>query len=407
MDVDKGLREAVHAVSKQVAEQVSFSTALEERIRKEMKKQKKSRRKTAMMGGTIAACLVATIWIGQQQGMFTMDGTHASQTPSSEQINRQKANVSAKEAFAPLFSAVPELEGLRLEERGGVSDIKQVALLNGDRYEGEFAYNTTTGQIQWYRFEKGEAGKGELPVLEAAEQKAIIFLASVIGEESNQYIFKSAGELTDKGMRNGSWINVSFQKEQEGARVPFDIISVQIDSKGQVAFFGRTSKEEQELLGKLTKSLPELNPSPSLDNKSMYYGGFELMLGGADDDLNQAFISVSGKAEDFRTYRLIPEVGSWKEAPEALAKEKASRFLEEVLGADSKNYRLSYKNDSIEYQRYDNEFPVKNDTIRISVNQAGRIINYSKEAMKKHEMATFPETGSGTFLSGEIKKQGR
>lgn len=32
-----------------------------------------------------------------------------------------------------------------------------------------------------------------------------------------------------------------------------------------------------------------------------------------------------------------------------------------------------------------------NDTIRISVNQAGRIVYYSKEAMKKHELASFPD----------------
>ncbi|GIO07165.1 hypothetical protein J31TS6_31930 [Brevibacillus reuszeri] len=392
MDVDKELREAVHATSREVAEQISFSAALEERIRKEMKRQTKSRRKTVVMSGTIAVCLAAAVWIGQQQGMFTMEGTRASQTPSSEQTNEEKANVSAKEAFAPLLSAVPELAGLRLEERGSVRDIKQVALLKGDRYEGEFAYNTTTGQIQWYRYEKEEAREGDLPDLESAMQKAIAFLASVLGEESKQYAHISSHKLTDEGMRNGTWMNVTFQKEQEGARIPFDIISVQIDSKGQVAFFGRTNKEEQELLGKLTKSLPELNPSPTLDNKSMYYDGFEIMLGNADDDdWSQALISVSGKAEDLRTYRLTQEVGIWKEAPEALAKITANNFLQDMLGADSKNYRYSYKNDSIEYQRYYNELPVMNDTIRISVNQAGRIVYYSKEAMKKYELASFPD----------------
>ncbi len=239
------------------------------------------------MSGTIAACLAATVWLGQEQGMFTMEGTRASQTPSSEQTNTHKVKVSAKEAFAPLLFTLPELAGLRLEERGSVSDIKQVALVKGDRYEGEFAYNTATEQIQWYRYEKEEAREGELPDLKSAEQKARTFLASVLGEESKQYTVKSAGELKDEGMRNGSWINVSFQKEQEGARIPFDIISVQIDSKGEVAFFGRTNKEEQELLGKLTKSLPELNPSPTLDNKSMYYNGFEIMLGNAESGITQ------------------------------------------------------------------------------------------------------------------------
>ena len=404
MDVDKELREVVHATSKEVAEQVSFSATLEERIRKELKRQTKSRRKTVVMSGTIAACLAAVVWLGQQQGMFTMEGTRASQTPSSEQTNRQKVNVSAKEAFAPLLSTLPELAGIRLEERGSVSDIKQVALLKGDRYEGEFAYNTATGQIQWYRYEKEEAREGKLPDLKSAEQKARTFLASVLGGESKQYTVKSVGELKDEGMRNGTWMNVTFQKEQEGARIPFDIISVQIDSKGQVAFYGRTNKEEQELLGKLTKSLPELNPSPTLDNKSMYYDGFELMLGGADDDLNQALISVSGKAEDLRTYRLTQEVGIWKEAPEALAKKTANNFLQDVLGADSKNYRYSYKNDSIEYQRYYNELPVMNDTIRISVNQAGRIVYYSKEAMKKHELASFPDGKSAVSVE-KAKKE--
>ncbi|GED66414.1 hypothetical protein BRE01_01160 [Brevibacillus reuszeri] len=406
MDVDKELREAVRVASRQTAEQVSFSSALAGRIQKEVANQKKARRKTAVMSGTIAACLAAAVWVGQQQGMFTMEGTGASQTTITEQTNTQVKNkVTAQEAFAPILGAVPELQGLRLEERGNVGDIKQVALLKGDRYEGEFSYDATTGQIEWYRYEKEESREGKLPEMMVAQQKAITFLQSVLGVESKQYAPISTHKLTDEGMRNGTWMNVTFQKEQEGARIPFDIISVQIDSKGQVAFFGRTNKEEQALLGKLTKSLPELNPSPTLDNKSMYYGGFEIMLGNADhEEWKQASISMTGKAEDLRAYRLIQEGATWKEAPEALAKTTANDFLQDMVGADSKNYRYAYKNDTVEYQRYYNDLPVMNDTIRMSVNQAGRVVYYSKEAMKKHELASFPDAISALSEEKAIKE---
>ncbi|EJL41264.1 hypothetical protein BAG01nite_15020 [Brevibacillus agri] len=63
----------------------------------------------------------------------------------------------------------------------------------------------------------------------------------MVGEEADVYERQATEVYADEHWRNRTWMNVSDQRMENGKPVPYDVLTVQVDKRERVAFYGRRS----------------------------------------------------------------------------------------------------------------------------------------------------------------------
>ncbi|MFS0917201.1 YcdB/YcdC domain-containing protein [Brevibacillus sp. 179-C 1.1 NHS] len=397
MDVDKQIREAVRDGSQESVEEVRFTKEMELRIRGAIAKDKHKNRNRIFMAGSLAACLAVTAVGMQQQGWFppqmpsgknlanavAANGTDKKNT----EANQNSVKVAPEEAILPLKKALPALSKMTIRVDSTRHSITDVTLLEGDNARATVAYDTQTGQIESFMIEgerldpdpddREEQQAVTLPSAKTAESVARVFLQDFLGEESKAYRHIGTEVYRNDYWAEGEWMSVNYQRMENGHPVPFDIMSVRVNSKEQVAFFGRINKSEQAFFTKLTDALPDMNHSLLLFDKAKNSDGMSLDVGKVNKVGHQASLRIVGNGQALEFYSV--EKKDEKKAEGEKAKEQERQFLSKLLGADSENYRLADESKPGLYQRYHNGLPVLSDVIRISTDEAGNLLFFNKE----------------------------
>lgn len=401
MELDQGLREAVREAGKAAASEVKFTREMEERIRMEVGKKKHKNRNRVVMAGSLAACLALTV-LGVREGFLPSmspqkNGTSTAAANQTDKTAEQA--VSPEQALAPLKKAVPELGGVTLRKGETLDGVALVTMLQKDRAIGQVAYDTRTGRIESYLLDASNDGEKTTIAPAQAEKVAQAFLQTALGEEAKAYAHQATEVYADEDWRNGTWMNVSYQRLENGKPVPFDVLTVQVDKKERVAFFGRLNEQEQKLFAKFAASVPELNPSPVVYNKQLTRDGWALVLGKVNDEGKTAMVSEIGNGQDIDLYRIQRDRNEEAQKPNAAeALKQAKQLLGRLLGADSANYRHVESNSAEKFMRYHSGLPVMNDVLDIELGSSGRLLMFSKPT-RAYPPSSFPDASEAVAKS--------
>ncbi|MGG4443581.1 YcdB/YcdC domain-containing protein [Brevibacillus fortis] len=417
MDVDKQIREAVQSASEESVEEVRFTKEMESRIRGAIAQNKHKNRNRLFMAGSLAACLAVTAVGLHQQGWFPQmpsgkNITNAVATTTTNkkntEANQNSVKVSPEEAVLPLKKTIPALSKMTIRVDRTSYGFSELTLLEGDTERANVAYDIQTGQIESFTMigDRTEQKDAKLPSAKSAENAAKAFLQVFLGEESKSYQHIETQIYTDEHMVKGPWMSVNYQRMENGQPVPFDVLSVGIDQREQVAFFGRLNKSEQDFFTKLTDAVPDLNPSLLLLDKEKNHDGMLVILGKMNKEGHQVSLVIYGKGQALESYMLLyrdeKEAASRKEAEGAKALEQERQFLNKLLGADSENYRLLDGNNPGLYLRYYNGLPVLSDEISIVTTDSGHVQYFRKEPVP-FEPSRYPDVS--TAVSEEVAIQ--
>lgn len=417
MDVDKQIRGAVRNGSQESVEKVRFTKELELRIRGAIAQEKHKNRNRIFLAGSLAACLAVTAVGLQQQGWFPPQmpsGKNLANAVAANEMNaeaeQKRVKVSPEEAILPLKKALPVLSKMTIRvdsTRHGISDL---TLLEGDYARASVAYDAQTGQIESFMIEgerldadpddREEQQAIKLPPAKTAENVASAFLQALLGEESKSYQHVATEVYRNDYWAEGEWMSVNYQRMENGESIPFDMMSVRINHKEQVAFFGRINKSEQAFFTKLGEAIPDLNPSLLLFDKEKNSEGMSLDVGKMNKAGHQATLRIVGTGQAMEFYSIEDKE---KEAEGEKAKEQERQYLNKLLGADSENYRLKNESKPGLYQRYHNGLPVLSDEIRISTDEAGNLLFFNKEPFT-FEASQYPDVSTAVSEEVAIKE---
>ncbi|TQR37954.1 YcdB/YcdC domain-containing protein [Brevibacillus brevis] len=418
MDVDKEMREAVRSASEESVEEVRFTKEMELRIRGAIAQNKHKNRNRIFVAGSLAACLAVTAVGMHQQGWFPQlpngkNGTNAIATTATKTNNKEadpnSVKVSAEEAILPLKKVIPALSKMTIRVDRTSYGFSALTLLEGDTARANVVYDTQTGQIESFTIDgdRGEQKEEKLPSAKTAEKAASAFLQAFLGEESKTYQLVETQIYTDEHMVKGPWMSVNYQRMENGQPVPFDVLSVGIDEREQVAFFGRLNKSEQAFFTKLTDAMPDLSPSLLLLDKEKNHDGMSFILGKTNKEGHEVSLVIAGNGQALELYRLLfkdeKEAASQKRADGAKALEQERQFLNKLLGADSENYRLLDANHPGLYLRYYNGMPVLSDEISIITTDSGHLEYFSKE-LESFEPSQYPDVSTAVSEEEAIKE---
>ncbi|KZE52869.1 hypothetical protein AV540_09655 [Brevibacillus parabrevis] len=401
MELDQGLREAVREAGKAAASEVKFTREMEERIRMEVGKKKQKNRNRMFMVGSIAACLAVTAWGVQEGGMLPLSpqGSEVSVATANNTKKTTGNEISPEQALAPLKKAVPELGSITLRKAETLDGITLVTLLQKDRAIGQVAYDTQTGRIESYLLDASNDGEKTTIAPAEAETVAQAFLLTALGEEARAYEHQATEVYSDEDWRHGTWMNVSYRRLENGKPVPFDVLTVQVDKKERVAFFGRLNQQEQKLFAKFAAAVPELNLSPVVYNKELTKDGWALVLGKVNDEGKTAMVSEIGNGQDIDLYRIQRDRNEEAQEPnQAEALQQAKQFLGRLLGADSENYRHVESNSAEKFMRYHSGLPVMNDVLDIEMGSSGSLLMFSKPT-RTYSPSSFPDASEAVAKS--------
>lgn len=418
MDVDKQMREAVRSASEESVEEVRFTKEMELRIRDAIAKNKHKNRNRIFVAGSLAACLAVTAVGMHQQGWFPQlpngknvtnaIATTATKTNNKE-ANQNSVMVSAEDAVLPLKKVIPALSKMTIRVDRTSYGFSALTLLEGDTARANVVYDTQTGQIESFTIngERKEQKEINLPSSKTAAKAASAFLQAFLGEESKTYQLVETQIYTDEHMVKGPWMSVNYQRIENGQPVPFDVLSVGIDEREQVAFFGRLNKSEQAFFTKLTDAMPDLSPSLLLLDKEKNHDGMSFILGKTNKEGHEVSLVITGNGQALEHYRLLfkdeKEAKSQKRAEGAKALEQERQFLNKLLGADSENYRLLDANHPGLYLRYYNGMPVLSDEISIETTDSGHL-EYFNKGLESFEPSQYPDVSTAVSEEVAIKE---
>ncbi len=425
MDVDKQIREAVRNGSQESIEDVRFTKEMELRIRGAIAQNKHKNRNRIFMAGSLAACLAVTAVGMHQQGWFPQmpsgkNLASAVATTATDKKNTEakqnSVKVSAEEAILPLKKAIPPLSKMTIRVDSTSHGISDLTLMEGNHARASVAYDIQTGQIESFMIngerpdpypENWDEKSVKLPSAKTAESAANAFLQRFLGEESKSYQHLATETYVNEFWEESIWQSVSYQRVENGKPVPFDILSVRINTKEQVAFFGRLNKNEQAFLTKLTDAMPDLNPSLLLFEKGRNRDGISLTVGKVNQEGHQASLQIVGNGQALESYSIEEKdkkkEPSWKQAKGAKALEQERQFLNKLLGDDSENYRLEDESKPGVYQRYHNGVPVLSDEIRMTTDESG-LLRYFRMEPITFEASQYPDVSTAVSEKVAIKE---
>ncbi|MEJ8547423.1 YcdB/YcdC domain-containing protein [Brevibacillus borstelensis] len=390
MDVDKEFREAVQNVSRKSAQDVRFTPELEKRINDQLAKRRLKGYRRLYTAGAVAASIALAFAVWKPISSLLPNDLQQ----AAAELSGQKAKALVQKALQPLQKAIPELGGYQLTVKDVASGVIMAELRKSDNEYVQVAVSTGTEQLEMFKWFTSDAGKQALPE-QAAKEKANAFLDALLGEQRKQYEQVAAGEIyrPQNGFLeldvNGTY--VTYKQLKDGKAVPFGDITLWVDGAGRVVAYGQLNSEEQATLDKLAKALPEFKPEAVLVNKDKRKDGSFLMLANADEQGSTVLISTKGSGDAVWHYRVdAPRGEGWERAPKALASEKASQFLQSVLGEDWKNYREKESSDIPRYQRYHNGLPVLGDDLYVVVDKTGHVTDFAKNAAS-YDLAALPD----------------
>lgn len=390
MDVDKEFRQAVRGASWQDVKDVRFTPELEARILDQAVKRRKRNFRKLYTGAAAIACVVAafTVWNPGASGL------REQWRQSAAALSEKKDEATLQKALAPLLKAIPELSSYRVETKGTAGNVINALLRKQDGVYAKVAVNKNTGQLEVFKW-SAEGGSEKIPSRQLASEKAAAFLKAYLGKNFGQYQEMAAGEIVRSKSRfldlDVEGLYVTYKQVEDNQAVPFTDISVWVDGVGRIVSFGKVNESERVLLTKLQKALPELQDDAVLANKEQGGGGYSLALANADNQGSTAFIGMSGNGDMLRSYSLEnPKDGKTERAPKSLAVERASQFLQSVLGDDWKQYRETGTSTALDYMRYYNGIPVWEDTLSVEVDKEGRVRYYNKRA-DSYELSALPD----------------
>ncbi|WP_429843189.1 YcdB/YcdC domain-containing protein [Brevibacillus sp. FIR094] len=424
MDIDKQMREAVRSGSQESIEDVRFTKEMELRIRGEIAQNKHKNRNRLFMAGSLAACFAVTAVGMHQQGWFPQMpsgknlASAVSTTATDKKNTEAKQNsvkVSPEEAILPLKKAITAISKTTIRVDSTSHGISDITLLEGNNARASVAYDIQTGQIESFIIngerpdpypENWDETSVKMPSAKTAESVANAFLQSFLGEESKSYQYLGTDTYLNEFWEESIWLSVSYQRMENGKPVPYDILSVRINSKEQVSFFGRLNKSEQAFFTKLTAAMPDLNPSLLLFDKEKNRDGMSLAVGNVNKEGHQASLRIVGNGQALESYSIEEkdkkDESSWKQAKGAKAVEQERQFLNNLLGADSENYRLEDESKPGVYQRYHNGLPVLSDEIHMTTDESGLLRFFRKEP-ETFDPSQYPDVS--TAVSEEVAIQ--
>ncbi|USG65020.1 peptidase [Brevibacillus ruminantium] len=391
MDVDKELREAVQNSSRKVVQDVTFTPELEKRIYDQLATRRKKSSRIYMFG-TIAACLALALGVWTGMPAEFKEGWQQSASILSE----QKAKAMVQKALQPLQTAIPELSSYQLEIKDTASGTIQAVLRKSDREFAKVAINRTSQDVEVFKWTTGETDL-QAPSEEMAKEKATAFLRTFLGEKSEQYRQVAAREIYRP--QNGyleldvNGMYVAFKQTGNGKGATSSDLSVWVDGSGRIVSYGYINQDEQALLAKLEKALPEWKADYVLANKDASSSGHALTLAGADKKGHTALVSVGRDGHTLLSYqvgRMGDQVDPPEWAPKSLALEKANQFLQQILEKDWKNYRETGNTDIPRYRRYHDGLPVLEDHLYVAVDREGRVLGYGK-SVDQIDLARLPD----------------
>lgn len=403
MDVDKEFREAVRNVSRKSAQDIQFTPELEKRINDQLSKRRAKGYRSLYAAGAVAASIALAFAVWKPvASLFPSDLQQA-----AAELSGQKAKALVQKALQPLQKAIPELGGYQLTVKEVGPGVVMAELRKSDNEYAQVAVNTGTEQLEMFKWFTSDAGKQALTE-QAAAEKANAFLDALLGEQRKQYEQTAAGEIYRP--QNGfleldvNGMYVTYKQMKDGKAVPFGDITLWVDGAGRIVAFGQLNSEEQATLDKLAKALPEFNTGAVLVNKDKRKDGSSLTLANADEQGNTVMVITQGKGDTISRYRVdAPRDEGWVHAPKALASEKASQFLQSVLGEDLKNYREKDSSDIPGYQRYHNGLPVLGDDLYVVVDKTGRVTDFAKNA-SAYDLAALPDPSTAVSREAAEKE---
>ncbi|MFF0827070.1 YcdB/YcdC domain-containing protein [Brevibacillus sp. NPDC003359] len=423
MDVDKQMREAVRNGSQESIEEVRFTKEMELRIRGAIAQNKHKNRNRIFMAGSLAACLAVTAVGMHQQGWFPQmpSGKNLANAVATTATNKKNTEakqnsvkVSPEEAILPLKKAIPAISKTTIRVDSTSHGISDITLMEGNNVRASVAYDIQTGKIESFMIngerpdypENWDETSVKMPAAKTAESVANAFLQSFLGEESKSYQHLGTETYVNEFREESIWLSVSYQRMENGKPVPYDILSVRINSKEQVSFFGRLNKSEQAFFTKLTDAMPDLNPSLLLFDKEKSRDGMSIAVGNVNKEGHQASLQIVGNGQALESYSIEEkdekEEPSWKQAKGAKAVEQERQFLNKLLGADSENYRLEDESKPGVYQRYHNGLPVLSDQIRMTTDESDLLRFFRKEP-DTFDPSQYPDVS--TAVSEEVAIQ--
>jgi RNA polymerase sigma factor (sigma-70 family) len=208
------------------------------------------------------------------------------------------------------------------------------------------------------------------------------------GESSYKtWLYRIAINETKKYLRSWSFrkifstIKTKDEKPVETAdQINLETIVMTKQDKAEIAF-ARTNEAEEKTLEALSKAIPSVQ-AYRLEAKTPDTRGYSMLLRTEDTQLaaKHISISVSGPQSELIGYSVDREsAAETGKAPDALAIEKATQFIQQIVGADSGNYRRLTYDGPTSFQRYVNGIPVIGDTLRVSVDGAGQVRSFSRD----------------------------
>ncbi len=403
MDIDNAFREAVREANRKNLQGIRFSKELEQKIRTRIAGEKLRKTRNRIILSTAAA--VAVVAVVSYQPMFrvvqeVVSAALGKQEPAQPSTAKTEIKPLSSEAvdklvqagLEKLYQAAPELRDYRVESTDNQGYRVNVRLTADDNRYVHVMLDAATGALQTYERSYNER-RGQKHLAEStAKEQATAFVQAILGEESNAYqlqsIFTGKQDLFNE---SENLTKVLFQGKQRNEPNPFDSIVISLDADGQVIAYGRTNAGEEKTLMALSEAIPAVT-AYRLEAKTPHSQGYSMLF--QTDDTNQPAkrisISVSGEQSELISYSADRDSeGKMSKAPDAIAIEKATRFIEQIIGEDSRNYRRMTYYEPTAFQRYVNDIPVIGDTLRVSVDGTGEIKYFGRDVATLDQSA-FP-----------------
>ena len=399
MDIEKVFRDAVRSAHQKAVKNVHFTPRLQMRIRQEIQKRKQRQSRKLYTMAAVAACLVFSLawWTGAERFPFDPP-TSLSET--DKPMSESELDAFVQKALENLYRAMPELKEYEVDVSEPHSGGVIMLLRKGNGESVHLTIDGETGGLETFQHSKPASSAERQVSQEAAIEKATAFLQEVLGEESGSYRLKETSRMQ---AQESQVINVVFGHLDKGTEEPFGAIAIGVDAAGDVRMFSRVNEREQETLSRMSQAVPDLKQY-LLESKTPHEEGFYIVLHKPGDAASKARLSVIGKESSLAQLDFEDTGGSSPDnAPKPVAVEKATSFLELMLGDDSSSYRLVSDDPVPTFQRYYHDLPVIEDTILIGVDQHEQIRFFSKRAASLVP-AAFPDPSQAVPIESAVQE---
>jgi len=390
MEIEKVFRESVRAACSRSVQDIRFSPELEKRVYDQLAVRRGKRYRSLYIAGSMVACLVLalSIWGPTPTGIPENVGHIATA------LSGQKDKALVEKALHPLQQAIPELQSYQIEIKETTAYMIHVQLSKNDRELASATVNKQTGTLEVFKWLTGD-NRETIPPKSVAVEKATAFLKAILGSGSERYQMVEVREiqrpqqgylsLDIKGM------NVVFKQiENKESNVSADI-SIWVDSSSRIVSYGHLNEAEKAMLMKLKKALPELKSESVLANKEATSFGSLLTLTDADKQGSTLLIGLEGRGDVLHFFEIESQQNrSDVLAEKPLALEKATLFLQQMMGDDWKQYRETGAFSFPVYMRYLKGLPVLEDNLDIVVDSKGHIVRYKKNAIN-YDLSQLPD----------------